>query len=153
ENASHAGFGHAGGERGHFPYLASIILLILTPACGAFPQPLQNILYSPRTTIPDAQSRPWAYVLWPSSPPDLLRDHGFLIYRKSGDANSANLYERKAIVRLTTDPGTIAVLINRAVNLGETPGLLEEHVTTLFQKLMPPNNATLADKLSIVIRS
>jgi hypothetical protein len=130
-----------------------LFALMVAVVSSAIAQPLENILYSAGTTIADPQNRQWSYVLWQSSTPDLLKERSFGIYRKSGDASSANLYERKAIARLTMDPGTIAVLINRAVNLGENPALLEEHVTTLFQKLMPPHSSTLADKLSIVIRS
>jgi hypothetical protein len=132
---------------------ATLLFLGSTGRVPAQPQPLENLLYSAGTTIADAQNRQWAYLLWQASTPDMIKDRGFAIYRKAGDANSPALYERKSVSRLTMDPNVISVLINRAVNLGENPALLEERLDNLFQKLMPPSGATLADKVSVVIRS
>src|SRR5262245_57742112 len=116
-------------------------------------QPIDNLVYSAGTTIADAQKRQWAYVLWQGTKPELVRNKSFAIYAKAGDANSVALYERRAVVRLETDPRIIEALLTRSVNLGEDRSLLEEHVANLFQKLAPPANATLSDKLSIIIRS
>ncbi len=127
--------------------------LLLVSTAVAQPQPLENLLYSAGTTIADAQNRQWAYLLWQASTPELIQERSFAIYRKNGDANSPALYERKSVSRLTLDPTVIQVMIQRAGNLGEVPALLEEHLDNLFQKLVPPSGASLADKLSIVLRS
>ncbi len=132
----------------------ALVLIGFVPT-GVFgqAQPLENLLYTAGTTIADHQNRQWSYLLWQASTPDLLQERSFAVYRKNGDANSPSLYERKSVTRLTTDTTAIGVMIQRAVNLGEVPPLLEEHLDNLFQKLMPPNGASLAEKLSIVLRS
>lgn len=114
---------------------------------------IEDLVYSAGTTWKDAQNRHWAYLLWQGSEPDLVKSKTFAVYMKSGDANSAALYQRKAVVRLQTDANVIDVLLNRSVNLGENLGLLEERLNNLFQKLIPPANATLAQKLAIIIQS
>src|SRR5688572_26509363 len=134
--------------------LAAAALLTL---CALLPLPakdiIEDLVYSAGTTWQDTQNRHWAYLLWQGSQPDLVKGKTFAIYVKSGDANSAALYQRKAVVRLQTDANVIDVLLNRSVNLGENLGVLEERLNNLFQKLIPPASATLAQKLAIIIQS
>jgi hypothetical protein len=134
-----------------FGLIVAGLLAVRTAAGSA--QPIDNLIYTAGTTTIDAQSRSWAYLLWQATTPDLVRDKAFAIYAKSGDANSAALYQRKAVVRIQTDPALIDALLKRSVNLGENLPLLEERLDNLFQKLKLPPAASLADKLSIVIRS
>jgi hypothetical protein len=129
------------------------ILLAVQSAIGASTPPIDNMIYTAGTTTTDAQNRSWAYVLWQATTPQLVRGKSYAVYAKSGDANSPALYQRKAVVRLQTEPALIDALLQRSVNLGENLPLLEERLAHLFQKLAPPAGATLADKLSIIIRS
>jgi len=116
---------------------------------------LQNMVFAAGTTRLDGAGRPWAYILWQGSAPDLLRGKKVAVYAKSGDAASLASYQRKAIVTLQTDPDTITALLNRAANLGGNLNELDHALTNLFQNLLSPTTRgamSVGEKLSVIIR-
>jgi len=146
--------GQGEGER----YVRNLVLLwlfILFPLLlqPAFAQPgLSDMVYTVGTTRADSGGRQWAYLLWQGTTPDLTSGRSYAVYAKTGNVAAATLYTRKAIVFVQTDPAIIQTLLNRSVNLGEFLPDLEEHINALFQKIMPTNSITLAQKVSAVIR-
>ena len=65
------------------------------------------------TTTVDAQGRDWAYLAWQATEPQSIRARTFAVYAKPGDAASAALYERRAVVALQMDPLVIQPLLQR----------------------------------------
>ncbi len=115
--------------------------------------PIPDLVHTAGTTTRDAQARDWAYVIWSSDDPTLLAGQAHAIYAKAGDANSNAPYQRRSIARWQSDPAAIAVLIQRAVNLGEDLPTLEQRTTEILSRIQPPPNTSLADRLSLLIRS
>src|SRR5689334_18675798 len=120
------------------PVFGLLLAALLALAVPAPAQPLEDLIYAAGTTTKDAQNRAWSYLLWQANNAEALRDRPFAVYAKVGDSGSPSLYERKGVVRLVTDPAVITVLVQRAIQLGQNPALLEEHLDTLFQRLLPP---------------
>jgi hypothetical protein len=129
-----------------------IVVSMLIASANAFAQVLDDVIYTVGTTTQDAAARNWGYIVWQGSSPDLVQNKRFAIYSKTGDAAALNPFTRQAIVGVQTEPAVIQVILNRSVNLGESLEQLDSRIVNLFQKLMPPGSASLAEKVSIVIR-
>jgi hypothetical protein len=128
--------------------------LWLTIAAPSFSQPvLDTMVFTVGTTVQDAVNPPqqWAFLLWQARLPELLTGRAYAIYQKSGDAGSASLYARKAVVTLADNPTVIKLLLERAASLGDDTNELANAVTAMFQSLMPPS-AKLEDKIAIVLQ-
>jgi hypothetical protein len=138
-----------------FPWSA-LVLASLALLLGAGPLRAQTgidrLVIMAGTTTVDTQGRDWAYLVWQATEPESIRSRMFAVYSKPGDANSAALYERQAIVGIQTDPVVIQPLLQRSVHLGQDLVSLEETINNLFEKLMPDPTLPLAEKLSAVIR-
>lgn len=127
-----------------------LLALLALPASRG--QALEEALFTVGTTTVDKQNRHWAYVLFQPTEVNRLAGRKVAIYMKSGNADSAAPFERKAIVTAQQDPAIIQTLLNRAVNLGENIAELEVRVNDLFAELVPNPGMTLAEKLSAIIR-
>jgi hypothetical protein len=120
---------------------------------------LGDVVYTVGTTVTDAHGTNWAYVLWQATTPALLGGQAFSVNLKAGDANSTNLYTRRSVVQLQTDPSIIQGLLARAGAIGQDPYRLADDLNNLFatllvtNKLVPTNGLnTTAGRLSAVIR-
>ncbi|HUL51034.1 MAG TPA: hypothetical protein VLU94_00475, partial [Candidatus Nitrosotalea sp.] len=134
-------------------FVAGVVCFSLFAGLTTFAQQgLNDMVFTVGTTQTDAGGRPWAYLLWQGTKPELTSGKQFAIYAKSGDASSPALYTRKAIIFLQPDPLVIQTLLNRAVNLGESLPDLDDHINALFQKIIPTNTLSLAQKVSAVIQ-
>lgn len=127
-----------------------LLALLGRPACAQ--QGLQEMVFTAGTTVQDGSGRQWAYLLWQATSPALLGGKQFAVYAKPGDAGSLSPYERKAIVGPQTDPLVLAPLLSRSANVGENLAALDDALTRLFQKIMPPGALTLPQKLSAILR-
>jgi hypothetical protein len=132
--------------------MARMALLLALASRFASAQPLPDTVYTIGTTTVDAQGQAWAYLLWQTSDPLQLRGRTVALYAKPGDANSPALYERRSVLGLQTEPPVIQALLNRAINLGDDPGALDQRLTSLFLTLVPKGSVSTPEKLSAVIR-
>lgn len=113
---------------------------------------LGDMFFSAGTTVEDANGRHWAYLVWHATDPSALLNRSFAVYKKTGDAASANPYARIGVVSVQTEPRVIRMLLTRAANLGEDLAWLESAVDSLFQDIIPDTNLSLEEKLSEVVR-
>lgn len=103
------------------------------------------------TTREAATGRDWAYLLWSANSPTLLNGRSHAVYAKSGDANSAALFTRVAVVSLQTEAVTLTPLLARAAALGEDTNTLSSDIDALFGKFVS-GGLPLSEKLSAVVR-
>lgn len=128
-------------------------MLALAAVCNAFAsEPLANAVFSIGTTTTNAQAANWAYLLWQPTEPNALAGKMIGVYAKGGPADSPNTYTRKTITQRHTNPLIIKALLDRAKNLGDDLGTLENRVNALFAAAVPRDNLKLEDKISAVIR-
>jgi hypothetical protein len=132
--------------------ISALLLSILAILPVAGQTGIDRLVIMAGTTTVDTQGRHWAYLAWQATEPASIRSRQFALYAKPGDANSAALYERQAIVGIQTDPLVIQPLLQRSVHLGQDLNYLEETINNLFEKLMPDPGLPLPQKLSAVIR-
>ncbi len=130
----------------------ALLFLILGVLPASAQTGIDRLVIMAGTTTVDPQGRHWAYLVWQATEPASIRSRQFAIYAKAGDANSAALYERQAIIGIQTDPLVIQPLLQRSVHLGQDLIYLEETINNLFEKLMPDPTLPLAQKVSAVIR-
>ncbi len=127
------------------------LLLSLTASAQ---QLLDRSAFTVGATHRDAGGQNWAYIAWQSNDPASLTTATFAVYGKTGDADSAAGYTRRAVVRRQTDPQVISALLDRSVKLGFTLAELDDSVNTLFRSALPAGNTfTLGQKLSTVFRT
>ncbi len=131
--------------------LAGLSLLLANVGLQA-QEPLANSVFTIGTTATNSQGASWGYFLWQPTEPNALRGHKIAVYAKTGDANSAANYQRRSITQRQTDPAVIQALLNRAVNLGDDLGILENRINALFAAAVPIASLTLPEKVSAVIR-
>lgn len=128
---------------------AAAALLLAVPATA---QVLPDTLFTVGTTWRDAQNRDWSYLSLQPADPLQLQARKLAIYGKSGDANSNQPYERRAILAVQTDPAILAALLKRAESLGDPVIELSGRLDELFGELVPAPSLSLPHKLSAVIR-
>ncbi len=114
--------------------------------------PFDQLLYATGTTTTDSQGRPWAYLLWASPSPALVKERAFAIYAKPGTADSPQPYVRRSIAGVQTDPIVLAPLFDRAQQLGHPAITLESAIDGMFDQVVPDDAIGLPQKLSAVIR-
>ncbi|MBP7829617.1 MAG: hypothetical protein KA248_06840 [Kiritimatiellae bacterium] len=129
-----------------------VLLLPRIAAIGADDM-LGPLLFTVGTTCRDAGGQDWAFVAWKGTEASLLRDRAVAVYAKPGAAGAAAPYELAGIAQLARDTHTINLLLNRAVALGDDLALLEEHVDTLFEKIIPDESLSLEEKLATVLNA
>lgn len=93
---------------------------------------LGRIMVTAGTTATNAAGQPWAYVFWQVTDRSMLKDQAFALFRKSGDAGSANTFSPAGVVQMQNDPAAVKLLITRAANLGEDTVKLESAIDEMF---------------------
>jgi hypothetical protein len=131
---------------------AAGFLLLLLAMNGRGQQALENVVFTAGTVTRDSAGRDWAYVLWQTTEPALLRGKTLALYAKPGAPSAAGNYARKAIVALHQDPLVLAPILNRAASVGDNITELDASMSALFQKILPAGLLTPAEKLSAIIR-
>jgi hypothetical protein len=144
------GFGRV-GYAGRISLLFGIFWVLLG-AAQIRAQVLDDALFTVGTTTVDASNRRWAYILFQPTDPGQMNGRKIAVYRKTGDATSGSSYERRTILTPQANPLIIQALMDRAVNLGDDLGALENRVNDLFLELLPEPSMKLNDKLALVIR-
>lgn len=127
-------------------------LVCVTGVAALAQDAVDEAVFCMGTTVEDTHGKQWAYLLWQTTDDALVMGKEFAVYAKAGAADSANLYERKAITLTQVDPTTIQSLLNRAVNLGDDLVVLEQRINALFLSVVPEGPLTLPEKVSAVIR-
>lgn len=94
----------------------------------------------------------YAYVLWQPSDPSMLLAHRLAVYRKNGDAASANPYTRISIIEPAEDTRLISSMLPKAQNLGEDLVELDTALSELLADVMPDTDVTLEQKISALVR-
>lgn len=134
----------------HWKSLLSALVLLAGP-CAHAAEDIGPLVFSAATTCQTGGVY-WSYVVWHATDHDLLRGKVFEVFRKEGDAGSANVFASRGMIFEQTDPNVIRMLCNRAVNLGEDLAKLDDSVTAMFGGLLPSNSLPLTEKISVVIR-
>ena len=133
--------------------LCALSALLVSPAATA-QQLLDRSAFTVGATHRDAAGQNWAYIAWQSNDPASIASATFAVYGKTGDADSASGYTRRAVVRRQTDPQAISALLDRSTKLGFTLPELNDAVNSLFRDALPPGNTfTLGQKLSTIFRT
>ena len=136
----------------HGVFITFCLLLFNLTAAGQ--QLLDRSAFTVGATHRDPAGQDWAYIAWQSNDPSSLAASVFAVYAKTGDADSAASYSRRAVVRRQTDPQAISALLDRSTKLGMKLPDLNEAVDGLFRDALPPGNGfTLGQKLSTVFRT
>jgi len=131
--------------------LIVLAVLVLPPRAQA-QAPFDQLLYSTGTTTTDTQGRHWAYLLWASPSPALVKERAFAVYSKPGTANSPQPYVRRSVVGVQTDPIVLGPLFDRAQQLGHPAVTLESAIDGMFDQVVPDDAIGLPQKFSAVIR-
>lgn len=128
-----------------------VLVALVTSFATTTGQELDETLFTVGTTIDDGEGNPWAYVLWNSGKASLLQEKAFAIFAKEGDADSANPYQLRSVVKIQTNVKTINALLKRSESLGADLGVLEQHIDELFGSYMPKDDLQLPEKLGYLI--
>ena len=134
-------------------FLCALSALFLTFSASA-QQLLDRSAFTVGATHRDPAGQDWAYLAWQSNDAPSLASQVFAVYAKTGDADSAGFYSRRAVVRRQTDPQAISALLDRSTKLGMKLPDLNEALDGLFRDALPPASGfTLGQKLSTVFRT
>ena len=122
------------------------------PGLNAAPLPQASWLASVGTTWRQPSGQDWSYLLYQSSDGTAFANRVVAVYRKDGEPASPGVYTRQAVTRLQDNPAVIAPLLDRSVNVGEDLNELAEHVTSLFQSLIPAPAVSLPERMAAVVQ-
>lgn len=101
----------------------------------------------------DAAGHDWAYLVFQPTDDALMAGKQLAIYAKPGDADSTSPLAKKSVVLATGDPAAIGPMLDRAHQLGDDLDLLKMRLSVAFTNPAPAPLASLADRLSLAIRS
>ncbi|MCC5808197.1 MAG: fibronectin type III domain-containing protein [Opitutales bacterium] len=129
--------------------LAAAALLAPAP-CARAQADAEDLLFAAGTSTAPEDGMSWVFITWWAGEfvPDL---DPYAVYLKTGDADSTDTYSLAGIARPRTDPFTIQVLLTQAAALGDDLGALETNIDGLFDKLVPLDDLTLAQKIAAVV--
>jgi hypothetical protein len=80
-----------------------------------------------------------------------LHGRAFALYRKSGQADSADTFARQGVLMQAVDSRLIASLMNRAQKIGGDMARLDEQLGALLGEIAPAAGAGIADKLAVLL--
>lgn len=132
--------------------LLGLFFALCLPVVVAAPLPQSSWLATVGTSWRQPSGQEWAYLLYQSSDGTALAGRTVAVYRKDGEPNSPALFTRQAVTRLQDNPAVIAPLLDRSVNVGEDLNELADHVTGLFQSLIPAPAVSLPERLAAVVQ-
>ena len=125
------------------------LLALAGPASG---QGLGGALFFSGTVTTNSAGQPWAYIVWQATDAALLMAQPVAVYRKDGGPGAATAFTRAGVADYQLDPRVIALLNQKAVQLGERLPEVAEHVDQLFSGLVPAPALALEDKLAAVLQ-
>ena len=125
-------------------------LCLVSPRAGA--AEFGDAVFMAGTVWEDAHDRDWAFLVWQSFEPVLLRGRALALYRKPGGPEDAGVFTLQGVVQTQLDPRAIHSILERSRNLGQDLDLLEHAVDELFETLIPSPSLSLGEKLSYVYR-
>jgi len=131
--------------------IAVLAAALCLPQARAQDQGLGDMVFSAATTIQDAHGQDWAWVLWMATDSSLLNGAAMDLYLKPGPPSSTAQFVLKGRALRTTDPHSIALLLQHAALLGEETNKLEMAVDALFADALPDSSLPLAGKLAAVV--
>ena len=108
------------------------LLALVSPGARAGETDLGRIMLTAGTTATNAAGQPWAYVFWQVTDRSMLQDRAFAVFRKNGNAASANSFSPAGVVQTQNDPAAVKLLLTRAANLGEDATTLESAINEMF---------------------
>ncbi len=128
--------------------------LLAAGATGVFAAPLPQAswLVSVGTTWHRGDGDDWAYLMYQASDATAFSGRLIAVYRKDGEPGSPGVFSRQAVTGLQDNPAVIAPLLQRSMNVGEDLNELDDHVTGLFQSLVPAPAVSLPEKLAAVVQ-
>ena len=132
--------------------LFAFVVALCLPVLVAAPLPQTSWLATVGTSWRQPSGQDWSYLLYQSSDGTALAGRTVAVYRKDGEPNSPATFTRQAVTRLQDNPAVIAPLLDRSVNVGEDLNELAEHVTGLFQSLIPAPAVSLPERLAAVVQ-
>lgn len=112
--------------------------------------PPGNWLATVGTTITNAAGEEWVYLFWQPSDPSAFGSKTLAIYAKPGNTRSTRQFLQTGIAAVQTDPRVIRPMLERAAAVGDDLAELDEHLTGLFQNVVPAPGVSLAEKLAAV---
>ena len=125
---------------------ALLVTSFLSPAARA-QAPLGDLVFSVGTTIRNAASQDWSFVLVGAVEPALLNGKRFAVYGKPGDVSSAASYTQRGTIFRQTDAGSINTLLNQSVSLGQNLSTLSDALNTFLRGVPGISNQPLAQKV------
>lgn len=132
--------------------LVGLLLGLCVSSLVAAPLPQASWLATVGTTWRQPSGEDWSYLLYQTSDGTSFSGRTIAIYRKEGDPASPAVFTRQAVTRLQDNPVVIAPLLERSVNVGQDLNELAEHVTSLFQSLIPAPSVSLPERLAAVVQ-
>ena len=109
--------------------------------------PLGDLVFSVGTTIRNAASQDWSFVLVGAVEPALLNGKRFAVYGKLGDVSSAASYTQRGTIFRQTDAGSISTLLDQSVSLGQNLSTLADALNTFLRRVPGITNQPLAQKV------
>ena len=129
-----------------------LILALLLPTALQAQTGLSKSLTVAGITTTNAGST-FAWIALQPTDTALLSGKQIAVYRKSGNAASANAYARVAVIQAEADIHTVGSLIARAGQLGENLTELHTVLTELLQEAAPGGSISTAQLMSTLISS
>ncbi len=131
---------------------ATVLALVLgLPQARAQDQGLGDMVFSAATVTQDAYGQNWAWIQWMATDSSLLNGVSMDLYLKPGLPSSTAQFVLKGRAMRTTNPHSIALLLQYAVSLGEDTNKLAMAVDSLFADALPDGSLSLAGKLAAVV--
>jgi len=134
----------AGSRRGMTMLMLAFALLVISARAQV---PLGDLVFSVGTTIRNAASQDWSFVLVGAVEPALLNGKRFTVYGKPGDVSSAASYTQRGTIFRQTDAGSINTLLNQSVSLGQNLSTLSDALNTFLHSVPGISNQPLAQKV------
>lgn len=135
---------------GYFAVLVPVLLAAVWLASGQHASaqtPLNDLVFSVGTTIRDAGSHDWSYVLLGSTQPELLTGKKFAVYGKVGFSTNTASFTLRGTIFQQTDPSAINSLLNQTIALGEDQTSLSNALNVALHKVPGITNLDLAQKI------
>jgi hypothetical protein len=111
-------------------------------------QSLSNLVFTVGTTIQDAGSNNWSYVLIGSAEPDVVQGKRFAIYGKPGFPTNAAPFTLRGTIFQQSDLTVINNLLTESTSLNEDLAALSETLDVLLHKVPGIGSQSLPQKVA-----
>ncbi len=109
--------------------------------------PINDLIFTVGTTIRDAGSQDFSYVLVGSVDPALLRGKRFLVFGKAGGPASGFPFNQRGDLFQQTDGAAISTLLNQSVSLGQSLSGLAQTLDGVLRRSPGITNQPLPQKV------